>query len=177
MKDTKQKLSFVTITFHWLIALMFMSLIVVGKIMEGMPQGPDKFKLIGMHKSIGAIFFLIAAARVIYRIKQGFPEDLSDKPRWQKVVATSVHHLLLLATVLMPISGVAMSVGHGYGLDVFGLTVFGRGDEIAWLGDLGHVIHGAVGNLIILVIFLHAAAAIKQQFVDKTLSRMLGRTV
>ena len=177
VNDTKNKLSVLSVGFHWVIALLFITLIVIGKVMEDMPPGPEKFQFMSLHKSIGALFLLVAIARVIYRLVQGFPENLSTKPAWQEKAAKGVHHLLLLATILMPVSGVMMSVGGGYGLDVFGVTLFAKGEEIEWVSEIGHVVHGAVGNLIILVIALHAAAAIKQQLVDKTLSRMLGRSV
>ncbi len=176
-QDTKSKLSVVTITFHWLVALMFIGLITVGLIMDNMPRGPEKFQLMGIHKSIGTIFLLVAVARIVYRIKQGFPEDLSEKPRWQHLIATSVHHILLLATVLMPLSGIMMSIGGGRGLDVFGLELIGSGDKIEWMAAIGSGFHGVAAKVMIAIIVLHTAAAIKQQFVDKTLSRMLGKTI
>ncbi|EAR10649.1 cytochrome b [Reinekea blandensis] len=172
---TSSRLSRLTIGLHWFIAIGFMALLVSGLIMENMDRGPAQFQLMNAHKSLGSLFFLVAAFRVGYRMLTGFPTELSNKPRWQASMAHGVHWVLLAATVLVPLSGIAMTLGNGFGYEVFGMTLVERGEPIVWLRDMGRAVHGAAPKVMIAVIVLHTVAAIRQQFVDGSLSRMLGR--
>ena len=72
-----------------------------------------------------------------------------------------------------------MSVGAGFGLSVFGFEVFARGEKIELLNQVGHIIHGVGGKLLIAFVLLHIAGAVKHQLIEKdgTISRMLGRKI
>ncbi len=177
LSDYKNKLSIISVSLHWVIALYFIGMIGFGLYIEGLPRSPDKFQLLGLHKSLGMVFFLLAISRIAYRFTQGFPAELGKKPEWQKKIARLVHWCLIVATLLVPISGILMSVGDVRGLSFFGTNLVGRGDEILWASNIGHAIHGIAPKVMILIIVLHAAAAIKQQRIDKSLSRMLGISV
>lgn len=58
-------------------------------------------------------------------------------PAWQEKVAKAVHGLLLLATLAMPLSGIAMNIGGGRALEVFGYTLVAAGEKVVWLQELG----------------------------------------
>ncbi|GAA6133929.1 cytochrome b [Oceaniserpentilla sp. 4NH20-0058] len=170
-------LSKATVILHWLIAVGFLMILGVGLYMEELPRGPEKFELMGLHKSFGFAFLFLAAIRLGWRIKEGAISSIGEGPAWQEKAATGVHHLLLLATILMPISGLMMSIGGGYGVDFFGINILAESQKIEWLGGLGHEIHEILSKLAILAVLLHVAGGIKHQFIDKdgTISRMLGR--
>ena len=178
--DTPQKFSHITIALHWVIAISIIALIAVGMYMEEMPDGQQKYDLILLHKSFGVIILALAVIRVAWRYINKFPVPLSDMPKWQEKLASVTHWFLLIATLLMPISGMIMSVGAGYPVAVFGLELIaGTGVENKTMASIGHVMHGTGGNLLILFILLHIAGAVKHQFIDKdgTLSRMLGKPI
>ncbi len=177
MMLNNKPLSWQTISLHWLTGLMFIGVFVLGLYMADLPRGPEKFELIGIHKSLGALILLVAIARIAWRLKEGAISPASPVAPWQDKLAKSVHGILMLATLLMPLSGIAMSVGGGRGVDIFGWQLIGQGDKIAWLQELGGAIHGFSVNIIIAVFVLHVVGALKHQVVDKdnTISRMLGR--
>ncbi|KII79533.1 cytochrome b [Vibrio renipiscarius] len=170
-------LSWQTIAFHWLTALMFIAIFSVGWYMVDLPRGPEKGELIGLHKSFGAILLVVAMSRITWRLKEGAIPPAAVVAPWQNILAKAIHGLLMLATLMMPISGIAMSVGGGRGADVFGWYFVAEGDKIQWLQELGGGIHGWSVNIIIAVVVLHVAGALKHHWLDKdnTLSRMLGR--
>lgn len=169
-------LSKATILFHWLTGLAFIAVLVLGLYMEDLPKGPDKWEIMGIHKSLGAIVFVLAVIRLAWRFKEGSISSISKLSRIQSILATSIHHLLLLATIVMPLSGILMSIGGGRGVDVFGLSVVAAGEKIEWLSAISHTIHVNAVAFIMLALLLHIAGAVKHQFVDKdgTISRMLG---
>lgn len=181
MKDTKQKLSPLSIALHWLVAIGMIGMIFYGQYIEDLPAGPDKWQGIGLHKSIAMILLVLIVARVLWRLINKLPKPLSaDAPKWQERAAVGAHLLLLLGTLLMPISGLMMSIGGGHSVAVFGWEVIaGSEDKIKWLGSLGHEIHEWGGQILLALIALHVLAALKHALIDRdgTLARMLGRRV
>lgn len=180
MPDTREKLSRPTVTLHWLVAAGMVALVPMGLYIEGLPKSPERFEWISLHKSLAIILLVLAVLRFAWRLRNGFPVDLSPMARWQEVTARSVHWILLLGTLFMPISGIMMSIGGGYPIAVFGLELVAKSpDKIEALSEIGHVIHGIGGKLLIAAFLLHVAGALKHHLVDKdgTTRRMLGMRV
>ncbi len=174
-----KKLSKPTIIFHWITGLIFIGVLALGLYVDSLPRAPEKFELLGIHKSFGVIVLLVAALRLLWRLKEGAISSIAQLTKVQVFLAKSVHHLLLLGTLLMPISGIMMSIGSGRAVELFGLELVSAGDKIEWLATIGGNVHGAAANVLITVLLLHIAGALKHQFIDKdgTISRMLGKTV
>jgi len=179
MKDTRERLSAVTVGLHWLVAAAIIGMLAFGLYIEDMERGPDKGTMMDLHKSIGVTILALAALRILWRWRNGFPVALSAMPRWQHIAAHAVHGLLLLATVLMPLTGIMISLGGGHGLPLFGLTLVAEGaTKLEILKTIGES-HGTIAWILIGVIAVHVLAAAKHQVIDRdgTLRRMLGRRV
>ena len=183
--DTANQLSKKTLSLHWLIAVVVMALLATGTYMEA----TQAFALYGIHKSIGVVIFIFAIYRIAWRIKNGWLSTLGSPSVNMAKLAKFVHYLLIIGTVLMPISGFVMSAAGGFGVSVFGLELVAANPDpnnpremIAHnesLAFVGHVMHGLGGKLMILALVLHIAGAFKHHLIDKdgTLKRMLGRKV
>ncbi|WP_264406913.1 cytochrome b [Vibrio owensii] len=174
----KKPLTWQTITLHWITGLAFIGVFALGLYMVDLPRSPEKFEWYGIHKSLGAIILVVALIRLVWRLKEGALPPASHMPAWQDKAAKVVHGILLLATLAMPISGIAMSAGGGRAVDIFGWVIIAEGPETPWLQELGSTIHHSAVEILIAVFVLHVAGAIKHQVVDKdgTISRMLGRS-
>lgn len=172
----RNNLSKPTILFHWLTGLSFLVVLGLGLYMDNLPKGPEKFEIMGIHKSIGIIVFFIATLRLVWRFKEGNISSISQLTKLQSILASSIHYLLLLATIVMPLSGIIMSITGGNALKIFGLELIAKGEKIEWLSSITHTIHVSSVNIIILALLLHFAGVLKHQFIDKdgTISRMLG---
>ena len=180
MKDTFEKFNLTTVSLHWIIAIGMIAMLAFGLYLEDLPRSPEKGGLIGIHKSFGIIIFTLAVARIFWRIKNKFPKPLSTLTSWQAKLAKFTHWFLIIGTVMMPISGVIMSVGGGHPIAIFGLELIaGSEQKIEALSEVGHIVHGLGGKLIILFLILHVIGAVKHQIMDKdgTLSRMVGRRI
>ncbi len=177
MSDTREQFSPLTIAFHWAVGITIICLLAVGLYMTDLPKGEWKSELYGYHKLAGTTVFMIAAFRVLWRWMNGMPVPATDYPAWQHTLATAVHYCLLIATVAMPLSGAALSYGHGHPIPILGLFNIGPpAKEIPWLGDGGSFIHYWAGWALIGIISLHVIGALKHHLMDKdgTLRRMLG---
>lgn len=184
-RDTVTQLSATTIALHWLVAVSIIGLLLVGVYMVE----TKAYGLYPWHKSFGVIVFLIVLVRVGWRILNGWPEPIRQYPDLERITAKVVHWILILATVLMPVSGFLMSSLGGHGVDLFGVELVARNPDpenpkkvLAHNGDLAglaHSIHHWVGYILFTAVILHIAGALKHHLMDKdgTLSRMLGRGI
>jgi cytochrome b561 len=178
--DTKAKLSHTSVALHWFVALLMIGSMLIGLILEEMERSPEKFDLLKLHMTAGAVVLGFAVWRLIVRIRNGFPESLSDVPPMQKKLSIIVMSFLIAATLFMPISGVLMQVGEGHAVIVFGMEVIARSNtEIEWVEKLGHIGHGLGSKLLMLALFLHVAASFKHMLLTKdgTMARIFGRRV
>lgn len=147
------------------------------------------YALYPWHKSFGVVIALFVIVRVFNRIKNGWPAPVRDYSTLEKTLSHAVHWLLIIGTVMMPISGFLMSALGGHGVDLFGLELVARNPDptnpkevIAHNGAIAgfaHSIHHWAGYAIIAGVGLHIAGALKHHIVDKdgTLRRMLGQVV
>ena len=183
MNDSKTRLSRATVVLHWIVAVAVIALLASGIIMEefGIMQ------MVDIHKSIGVIAFAIILARVVWRARQGWPPPVREYERWEQRLSKVVHYALIIGTVIMPASGIGMSIAGGTGVDIFGLELVARNIDPANPGgrplpinetaaEVNHEIHATVGYIMLAALVLHIAGALKHHIKDgdNTLRRMLG---
>lgn len=176
MKDTVGKLSNITISLHWIVAATIIGLIIFDM----------SYPVI--HQSLGMLMFIFIILRVIWRLRNGWPTPASTYQKYEQIAAKTVHWLLLIGTLILPISGMLISGAGGHGLDLFGWEILAPNlnpadpEEVIPLNktanDIGHMLHNPVSNIMLVLIFLHVAAALKHHFLDKdnTLRRMINFT-
>lgn len=185
MKDTPQQFSKITVALHWLVALLMIALLAVGIYMA---EAHD-YSLYGLHKSFGVVVFVLAIARVVWRIQNGWPVPASNYKAYEHTLAHVIHWILILGTLIMPISGVIMSSMGGHNVPLFGFDLIpGNPDPAnpnevlprnAELGEAAETVHALVGYLLIACIALHIVGALKHHIIDKdgTLMRMKGKRI
>jgi len=180
VNNIQATLSGTTKVLHMIIAFGMIILLAVGIYMSEF----EVFALYDIHKSVGAIMFVLALARVLWRIKKGWPSAVGEMSKVQHAIAKAIHWILIISTVLYPLSGLMMSIGGGHGLSIFGLeliaeTLDAAGETVALngaIGGLGHDIHGLITYFVIAAIVLHVVGALKHHLVDKdaTITRMFS---
>ncbi|OCQ21873.1 cytochrome B [Pseudoalteromonas luteoviolacea] len=177
---TNTSFSLATRSLHWLVGITMLSLIIVGIYMANF----EVWALYDIHKSMGVLALLLILPRVIYRLIQGFPEANSAHSQWEQKVSHLVHWVLLIGTLMMPVSGMLYSGFGGYGVDIFGLSLVSENvvdDSIVPYNESIFVIskasHWVIGYCLSAAILLHVAGAIKHHVIDKddTLKRMTGK--
>ena len=185
MKDTTTRLSHLSIALHWIVGLTMIGLIAVGTYMHRF----EVYALYPIHKSIGIVILAFVLLRILWRMSNGWPESVSAGAQWEHRLAKLVHWVLIIGTLVFPISGMMMSGAGGHGLFIFDLELLARNvspdnPEMVeplneMLASIGRWLHGFLANLMMAAIALHIIGALKHHFVDKDgpLRRMLGRTL
>ncbi|WP_421758830.1 cytochrome b [Devosia sp.] len=151
----------VQIGLHWLIAAMVFFQLVFGESMtavidaaeEGGPVSvPDQI-LGTAHFWVGIAILVLALARFAVRLRTGAPEHAGDANPMLQLAATAMHWLFYVLLFAVPVLGLL-----GY-----------------YFGDPWGQIHTLAKPVFIVLIVIHAGAALFNQFVlkDGTLMRML----
>ena len=158
---------------HWLMALPIVGLLLFGQQTMG---SHDARWLPTLHASLGLALVVLLFVRLYWRWKHSPPVN-ENGSAWEKVAARSANLALYFAMLLIPFTGWLAYTEHVHrSLGMRPASWFGF--RIPLLPDFAinwHRIHNWGGKMVLAVIALHGAAALKHHFWDKddTLRRML----
>ncbi|MDY0251279.1 MAG: cytochrome b [Gammaproteobacteria bacterium] len=173
MYDSKERYGSITRIFHW-----GMALLIIWQFMKFFDRINDGEHWIGenivsWHVSIGSLLLVLIVLRLIWAATQK-----NNRPEQDPSTAFLVkagHGLLYLGMLLLPITGLMIMIGNGYGWNPFGLGLIARGGaEIGWLATLGSA-HSLIAWSLLILVLGHAGIALLHHFVKKdgVLGRML----
>jgi cytochrome b561 len=170
MKHTKSPKTFsnVSKSLHWLIAFIVISMLSFGFFMSGLADA-QKPMVYMLHKSFGLSVLALMIVRVIWIHHAGRPALPTDTPRWEIVLSRGVQYCLYIALLMMPLCGWVMSTASGriplfFGL--FPLPCPGIEPNQA-LADIMDTMHKTTAWVLIGLIGLHVAGALKHHFINK----------
>jgi cytochrome b561 len=78
-------------TLHWLIALLILTLGIVGLTMGELPKTPKYFWVYTAHKSLGITVLTLVVLRLGWRLYAGAPPAVPGTPTWQERIASVTH--------------------------------------------------------------------------------------
>jgi cytochrome b561 len=159
----------VAIGLHWLVALGVLIMIGLGWYMTGIPKGtPSRAFFYNLHKSIGVTLAVIILIRAYWRWTHPAPPLPPGTASWVVNAARLSHALLYALLVFMPAVGFIASNFSKYGVTYFGLFKIGPFfPENKTLYDLFQGFHDAAAAVLVAVIAIHVAAALKHLLLDK----------
>ncbi|MBB5046449.1 cytochrome b561 [Rhodopseudomonas rhenobacensis] len=181
---TRSRYTGVAIGLHWLIAALIVALIVIGLTMAHAPIAmATKFQLYQLHKSIGISVLGLAVLRVLWRLTHRPPALPERMPQLERKAAAGSHALLYLFMIGLPLTGWALVSASPLKIPtvLFGVLSW---PDLPWLPHLADKarwsavfdnIHAYGAFVLIALIGLHSAAALRHHFVvgDDVLHRML----
>lgn len=160
---------------HWTVAVCVIGLIVVGLLLDSIPEGPAGDFAYMMHKSTGFLVLVLMVVRLVWRVVSPPPPPEPGIEPWRQAVASATHYAFYALLIAMPIIGWAGSNAYGAPVTVYGLftlpTILSENKdlskEIFWW-------HETLGLTVGALLILHAGAALHHRFVrkDAVLARM-----
>ncbi|MFW2374666.1 MAG: cytochrome b [Gammaproteobacteria bacterium] len=167
-----------SIVIHWVTALAVLALFVLGLWMVDLTYYDDWYRQAPyIHKSIGVLLLLLTLFRLVWYYSNPRPESLGSYSDIERNAAKWVHGLMYLFMLSVMLSGYFISTADGRSIDVFGWFEMPALDlAIENQEDLAGDIHFVLSVILISMVVVHAAAAMKHHWIDKdpTLKRMLG---
>ena len=164
---------------HWAMAIIIIGLMVVGLYMTGLDrEDPSRRDLYHLHKAFGLMVIFLAIIRIGWIFISHPPQLPAGLKVWETKLAKSAKHLLYLLILVVPASGYVMSTLLGYPVDVFGLFEFPMLlDKNKDMGELFRSVHWIIAYIMIAILALHIAGALKHRLIDggekDVLKRML----
>lgn len=175
----RTRYTWVAMVLHWTIAAAVLALLATGLWMVDAIKVPETqataFQTYQLHKSLGLTVLVLSLARLAWRLwnpPPPLPEHMGPLSRF---AAHGAHVLFYALMIGMPLTGWAMVSASPLGLPTI---VFGwfEWPHIAWLEavpDKAAVeeqlkqVHATAGLIMLGLVGLHVAAALKHQFVDR----------
>ena len=173
---TPHRYTTLAIALHWMVAALIFCAFPLGLYMSDLKLSPLKLQLVSYHKWLGVTIFLLVLLRLFWRATHTPPALPASIAAWQQRAAHGLHHLLYVLMLGIPVSGWLMSSAKGVPVVYLGLV---RLPDLLSkdkaLGNALQTLHASLNYVLLALVFLHIAAALKHQFVDRddTLSRML----
>jgi len=177
MFDTTSGFGWVTILLHWITAITVAGLFVLGWIMVDLTYYDSLYyKLPFIHKSVGILLGAVLLLKMFWK-RFNTTASLASHGRLEIIGARLAHWVLILAMIIIVISGYLISTADGSGISVFDwFMVPATITTIPGQEDLAGEVHKIMAYGMALMVLIHAIAALKHHFIDKddTLRRMLG---
>jgi cytochrome b561/polyisoprenoid-binding protein YceI len=183
LSNTHTRYGSITRLFHWLTALLVITLIPVALIANELPfdtseQLARKAWFFSLHKTLGVSVFFVALARIAWALSQPKPAPLHPDQKAETFMAETAHWLLYGSLVLAPMSGWMHHAATTGFAPIWwplgqGLPFVPKSESVAALFGGAHWVFGKV---MAVTIALHVLGAIKHQVIDRdaTLRRMLN---
>jgi cytochrome b561 len=168
-----------TMTLHWLSAVLVLALLALGWFMvHGDIEASTKFDLYQLHKSLGFLSLAFLLFRLCARLAERSPPAPASMGGWERRLAALAHaafYALLLIAALsgwLRVSSAIIPIPSRF-FDLFVIPNL-VGPDLAF-SDAMASLHYVVSRLLIVLLALHVAAALKHHLIDRddVLSRML----
>lgn len=189
MSDAIQKYSKSAIILHWVTGFLILCMFGLGWYMADLPKDLPKTATLdlfdlgiytmqfaeaitprtfyfNLHKSVGVTLLLLLFLRLYVRVVQTHPAFPSSMKEWEKKLADLVHKGLYVLMVALPLSGIIMAAYSKYGIRWFGFPLL-SGTDNPGLREAFKEVHEIIGVVMISIIIVHVAAAIKHKVIDK----------
>jgi cytochrome b561 len=175
LKNTREEYGLISRILHWLAFLVVVGMLLGGQLLGMLPDGSIKSIVVSAHKSLGVLVFFLMVVRLFWRLANPRPRFLGNH-LVLRYVSEVLHVCLYVLLLVQPLAGILMSQAYGYPVVVFGWIEI---PTLVWhspsLGGIFSQIHSVTAMILVTVIVVHSAAALKHHYIDgdRTLMRML----
>lgn len=162
---------------HWALALLILGLVWLGWVMMDMGYYDPWYQAaITAHETLGMLVLALAAFKLVWMAWAGSPAAQPELKPWERAASGLAHWVLILMMVVIPVTGYLTSTSDGAGVMMFDwFEVPALVPVSTALRDWSIDVHYYAAYGVFYLAILHAAAALKHQFIDghRTLRRMI----
>ncbi len=153
---------------HWIIAMLFISLIPMGIFASMIPEDTEyRNAYYVIHKTIGVTVFLLVIVRLIWNRLSRRPSLDSALTSREEKLAHRAHNTLYFMMLAIPITGFMMTSYHGYETYFFFWEMQPLWEQSEIYQVWGGFHKYLLPYLLYIVLGAHILGALKHQFIDK----------
>jgi len=169
LRNTRARYGWVARTLHWTTVALVLAAAVIATQAVAMEEGPEKTSALTQHSALGLAILAVMLTRLYWRIVNANPVESYTLPRWQKVLATSLHRGLYGLVLALALTGIFQVVLRGGSLGVAGpLQVANVVTENRPLGELWRDAHVRLTYVLYGAVAFHVLGAIVHQIFGVT---------
>lgn len=163
MRSTSSRYGAGVQAFHWLTVILVLAAYVLSK--------GDRYSLYSaaadglrrIHETLGVLVFIVVVLRLLWRLFDSTPAK-HPMPRWMAAAATLIHFALYALLIGIPVTAVLGTWLNGLPVTLLGFDITPQIAQSHGVGQLIIEIHTALGNAILWLAGVHAAAALYHRF-------------
>ncbi len=159
-----------SVILHWAIAVLIVLNFAAAWVSEYMSK-PEALQIMGNHKAIGLTILALAVLRIVWRMTHPAPPPAETLKQWEVLLSKVTHGVLYVLLIGIPVGGWLTHSAWSGGAPVrfFGLFDL-PGLPLAQnkvLGETFGELHGNFATVLLVLLGLHVAGALKHRFIDK----------
>jgi cytochrome b561 len=156
-----EKYPFSMVLLHWMVALLMLSTLAVGWLLDDMDG------LMALHRSLGITVLLLVVVRIANKLRKhrAIPPSLNAAGSLKYFAEKTTHGLLYLVMVALPLTGWLKTNAAGHSASFFG--IFDLPTLVAHRPALSHLlgpIHSLLATTFAILLALHVMAALLHGF-------------
>lgn len=152
---------------HWVLAVFIFNMLGLGWYMMSIEDDPGSDWYFNLHKSVGVFVAFLIVVRIIWRVGHT-PRTLplSVQP-WQVVIARTMHFLLYLVMIVIPVTGICGALLSKRGITFFGQVLPRLVKANHDLSEIFFDIHSFAAWVLVGLITVHILAGLKHLLIDR----------
>ena len=178
LTNTNQSYGSIAKFLHWLIAIIVICLLFAGYFMGDIADKSLKLQVFNLHKLFGLSVLALILLRLLWRLANPVPLLPPEMALWERTLEKTVKAFFYIALFVMPLSGWIFSTADGHAPHLGNIKLAAPFIPLnKTLADDIFNIHSTFAIIIIGLLCLHIAGALKHHFINKdnVLRRMLPK--
>lgn len=157
IRDTDSRYGWVSRVLHWGMALLFVWQFSSAAARVFFEDTALESFLWGTHSQLGVVLLVLVVLRAVWGLA-----NVSRRPPSISVMAKLGHLALYGLMIAVPTIALIRQYGSGRSLDVLGINLMPgfEGEKIAWMTELGGLLHGELGWAMLALITGHIVMAV-----------------
>ena len=174
ISDNATRYGSVSRLLHWLMAIIFGVQFLSALSHYAFEDSAFEAMFMPWHKPLGFTLLILLGVRIVWALIQR-----SQRPPMVSTAARLGHLALYALMLVVPVLALLRQYGSGRSFEPFGLPLMAGfdGPKIEWMVDLGSLLHGNLGWLLLLLIIGHISMALihrRRDGDENVLPRMWG---
>jgi cytochrome b561 len=174
---TPSRAGSIAIALHWVAIALVVAAYATIELEDAFSRGgPNRDAMAGAHYVIGMTVFVLIWVRLAFRLMGGAPVYDPPLARWQAMLATLVEWALYAFMAFMPVLGWAILSANGTPMAVLGLELPALFSADPVLAEKLEDLHEETAEVGLVLVGIHAAAALFHHYVMRNRRGDPGRT-